>query len=321
MLAVACDGQPPDRIDGAGATFLSDLISAWITEFEATDEDVTINFSATGSGRGVDLFARGAVDFAFSELTPNPGELSTSDYIGVPVAAGALVVAFNLDGITSLRLSRDALAQIFLGRITQWSDSAIKAENPELDLPATPITIIHREDESGSSFVFTSFLSEISPAWREGPGAGSVVSWPVGLGALGSGALVRQIQYVDGAIGYVDLRRAAETEGIGIAILQNKSGAYVAQSQASIAATIAAATELSAESMRDPEGADQSPLTVVSYLYVRRRYEAPEVAEGVGAFAAYVLSEGRLQDDSFGFVAVPARFHSAARDAVSELLQ
>lgn len=315
----ACDPGPQTQLVGAGATFLSPLVDAWIDQFNEDHPKSAFLFSATGSGLGIDLFASDAVDFAFSELPIDAKNMPRDSYFRVPVIAGCLVVTFNLDGIDEINLSRADLVAIFSGEITNWSDPRLRSDNPAIDFPDLPISVVHREDPSGSSYNFSSFLSLISPEWRDSIGAGSTVYWPLGRGALGTNALLKELDHLHGAISYADLGRAESAPSLGIAIIENKSGNFVRQSEASIKTALEVVGPFNPAHLLDPSDPEASPLSLISYMYLHRSYATEAKATAMIAFAEYILSEGQRQAESLEYVPIPESLRLGVMSALAEI--
>src|SRR5271163_3710444 len=215
-------------LQGTGATFPAPLYERWFREYNQMHPDVEINYQALGSGAGIKQFQQGLVDFGASDAAMTDTEIASvkNGVVLLPMTAGSIVLTYNLPGVTELKLSRDAYVGIFLGKITQWNDPAIAKANPGVQLPDTRITVVSRSDGSGTTFVFTSHLSAISPAWKSGPGAGKTVNFPVGVAGKGNPGVTALIKQTPGAIGYVEFGYAKQTK-MPMAELENKSGKFV----------------------------------------------------------------------------------------------
>jgi phosphate transport system substrate-binding protein len=225
-LAVpGCVGEP--ALLGAGATFpqplYSKMFDAYYNQFK-----VKINYQGIGSGAGIEQLSKKTVDFGATDSFMSDEDLAnaTAEILHVPIALGAVSVTYNLPNNPQIRLSRDVLAGIFLGTVVQWNDASIAALNPDVDLPALPITVVHRSDGSGTTAIFTEYLARINPTWVETVGSGKEVSWPVGLGAKGNPGVAGQIKQVPGSIGYVELIYALEN-GMPTAEIENKRGNFI----------------------------------------------------------------------------------------------
>src|ERR671924_797557 len=217
-------------IDGAGATFPFPLIDTWRVEYPTVRPDVSINYQSIGSGGGVKQFTERTVDFGASDA-PLTGEemqaLSSSTPVHIPETIGSVVAAYNLPGIDKgLKLTGPVLADIFAGKITRWDDQRIKELNSDLSLPADNIVVVHRSDGSGTTFIWTSYLSQVSPEWNQTIGAGKSVQWTVGLGAQGNEGVSNTVLSTPNSIGYVELTYALTTD-MDYASLMNRAGNFV----------------------------------------------------------------------------------------------
>jgi phosphate transport system substrate-binding protein len=328
--AAACGGgagsdPATDLVDlhGAGASFPAPLYDKWFKAYVAAHPNVRIDYQSVGSGAGVTQFINKTVDFGASDSAMSDDEISKVDK-GVqllPMTAGAVVLAYNLPDLKApLRLSREAYTGIFLGKIAKWNDAAIAKANPGVTLPAANITVVHRADASGTTFVFTQHLSTISDAWKSGPGTSKQPNWPTGVGAKGTEGVTAQIKQTVGAIGYVEYGYAKQTN-TPAALLENKSGAYVEASTAASQAALGA-TPLP-DNMRlflpDPEGAGSYPIVTYTWLLLYKSYDKPANSAALKEVIKYCLGEGQTVSESLGYVPLPPSVVAAdlkALDAV-----
>jgi phosphate transport system substrate-binding protein len=221
-------GKPVD-LAGAGATFPYPLYSKWISEYGKIHPNIRIDYQSIGSGGGIRQITEGTVDFAGSDafmkddaLAKLPGKL-----LHIPTTLGAVVITYNVPGVASgLKLTSEDVAGIFLGQITKWNDPKIAVNNSGVKLPDMPIGVVHRSDGSGTSAVFTDYLSKVSPAWAEKVGSGTSVSWPTGLGAKGNEGVTGQVKSTPGSVGYVELVYAKQNN-LAYASLKNDKGAFI----------------------------------------------------------------------------------------------
>jgi phosphate transport system substrate-binding protein len=230
-------------INGAGATFPYPLYSKWFSEYAKVDSSVKFNYQSIGSGGGIKQISAQTVDFGASdkflsdeELKAAPGKL-----LHIPTVMGAVVVTYNLPGVaTGLKLNSEDVANIFLGKITMWNDPKIADDNPGVKLPAKPIIVVHRSDGSGTTSIFTDYLSGVNAEWSQKVGKGASVKWPIGLGGKGNEGVAGQIKTTPYSLGYVELAYAFENK-LPYAFLKNKSGVFVEPSIRSTSAAAAAA--------------------------------------------------------------------------------
>jgi phosphate transport system substrate-binding protein len=212
---------------GAGATFPLPLYTKMFDTYNQKT-GVKVNYQGVGSGAGITQLTNKTVDFGATDafMTDDEMKKAGADILHIPVALGAVVLTYNLPGSPKLKLSSNVIADIFLGKITQWNDSKIAADNPGASLPDMNITVVHRSDGSGTTFIFTDYLSKISPEWKSGPGTGKSLNWPTGLGAKGNPGVAGLIKQLPGSFGYVELIYAMQNN-MPVASVKNKSGVYV----------------------------------------------------------------------------------------------
>src|SRR4051812_15305451 len=226
MLTGVAAGQ---NLNGAGATFPYPIYSKWFNEYQKSHQGIQINYQSIGSGGGIRQLTAGTVDFGASDGPMTDQQLADAGrkIHHLPTVIGAVVPAYNVPGVkTELKFSGKVLADIFLGKITTWNDAAIAKLNAGVNLPNTPIVIAHRSDGSGTTYIWTDYLSKVSPDWQGGPGKGTAVKWPVGLGAKGNEGVAGLIRQMEGAIGYVELIYALQNN-ISFGGVQNAAGSFV----------------------------------------------------------------------------------------------
>lgn len=267
-------GEGSVALTGAGATFPYPIYSKWFDTY-GRENPVRITYGSIGSGGGIRQVTEGTVDFGASDAPMNEEELSKAPgMLHIPTVLGAVTVAYNLPDVQQpVRLSGDVLADVFAGRITKWNDPRIGGLNPGVALPARDILVVYRTDGSGTTYVFTDYLSAVSPAWKQQVGTGKSVKWPTGLGAKGNEGVAGQVKQTPGAVGYVELAYARST-GLQTASVQNQAGQFV---QPSVEATSAAAEGLAQQlgpqsdfrvSIVNPAGAAAYPIASWTYLLV-----------------------------------------------------
>ncbi len=327
-------------IDGAGATFPFPLIDTWRVEYPTVRPDVSINYQSIGSGGGIKQFTEKTVDFGATDapLTANETQAAPGA-VHIPETIGSVVAAYNINGVQEkgLRLTGPVLTGIFLGEITRWDDPQIAELNPDLPLPSEDIVVVHRSDGSGTTFVWTSYLSEVSPEWNQAIGAGKSVSWPVGLGAPGNEGVANTIQSTPNSIGYVELAYVLTTE-MDYAFLQNQAGNFVEPSLESTGAAVAAATNNNTQtsnnsttgasnttsaalpagdaswetvSLLDASGADSYPIASFSYLLLYKelsdnpRIDSMEKARALVDFINWAITDGQQFAGELAYVPLP----------------
>jgi phosphate transport system substrate-binding protein len=271
-------------LTGAGATFPNPIYTKWFDAYAKTS-GVRINYQSIGSGGGIRQFTEGTVDFGATDGPMTDEQINTvkGNVLHVPTVLGAVVVTYNLPslGAKSLRFDGPTIAEIFLGRITKWNDSRLAALNPGVPLPAQDIIVVHRSDGSGTSFIFTDFLSKVSDQWKQKVGSATSVEWPIGLGGKGNEGVTQQVKQSEGAIGYVELIYAISNQ-LPVAHVKNSAGDFVEPSLKSVSAAAAGAS-LAADtdfrvSITNASGKEAYPISSFTWLLVPR--DNPDSAEG-----------------------------------------
>jgi phosphate transport system substrate-binding protein len=322
-------------INGAGATFPFPLIDTWRVEYQSVIPSVSINYQSIGSGGGVRQFTERTVDFGASDapLTEEEMQALPSTPVHIPETIGSVVAAYNLPGIDKgLKLTGPVLADIFAGKITRWDDQRIRELNPDLSIPAADIVVVHRSDGSGTTFIWTSYLSQVSPEWNQTIGAGKSVQWTVGLGASGNEGVSNTILSTPNSIGYVELTYALTTD-MDYASLMNREGNFVeptvdstqAAAQAAIIMnntgtagnnTSASAVSLPSGdqswthvSLLDAPGADSYPIASFSYLLLYKELstniDSMEKARALAEFINWAITDGQQFASPLHYVPLP----------------
>ena len=322
-------------LNGAGATFPFPLIDTWRVEYQSVNPSVSINYQSIGSGGGVRQFTERTVDFGASDapLTEEEMQALASTPVHIPVTIGSVVAAYNIPGIDKgLKLTGPVLADIFAGKITRWDDQRIREINPDLSLPAADIVVVHRSDGSGTTFIWTSYLSQVSPEWNQTIGAGKSVQWSAGLGASGNEGVSNTILSTPNSIGYVELTYALTTD-MDYASLMNNAGNFVESTldstqAAAQAAIIMNSTSTSANttsgiavslpsgdqswthvSLLDAPGADSYPIASFSYLLLYKELstniDGMEKAQALAQFINWAITDGQQFASPLHYVPLP----------------
>jgi phosphate transport system substrate-binding protein len=297
------------QLQGAGATFPAPLYQRWIAEYTKANPDVQINYQGVGSGAGIKQFTQNLVSFGASDAAMTDKEIAAvkQGVVLIPATAGSIVLAYNLPGVESLKLSREAYAGIFLGKITKWSDPAIAKTNGGVKLPDTAITVCERSDGSGTTFVFTKHLSAISPEFKDKVGEGTSVTWPTGVAGKGNDGVTALIKQNKGAIGYVEYGYAQHNK-LSFAALQNKAGEFVTATTASGAATLAT-TQFPPNLLRawpsDPDGKECYPIATFTWLLLYQKYDNAQIGEAVKKFVNWGLADGQKFSEELGYIPLP----------------
>lgn len=298
-------------LTGAGATFPYPVYSKWFSTYGAQNP-VRVNYQSIGSGGGIRQITEGTVDFGASDAPMDEEEMSKAPgVLHLPTVLGAVAVAYNLPGVSQpVRLSGEVLADIFLGKIKRWNDPRIAQLNPGVQLPGRDILVVYRTDGSGTTFVFTDYLSAASPTWKQQVGTGKSVRWPTGLGAKGNEGVAGQVRQTEGAIGYVELAYAKQTN-LSTAAVQNAAGEFV---QPSVEATTAAAAGIADKLGPNPDfrisivnagGPGAYPIVSWTYLLVPSQLQDCAKARALSAVIEWSLTQGGEQARQLHYAPLP----------------
>jgi phosphate transport system substrate-binding protein len=311
------------KLQGAGASFPAPLYEKWFKNYGEMHPNVEIDYQSVGSGSGIKSFIDKTVDFGASDAAMTPEEMGRVDpALGVqclPMTAGSIAITYNLPGVRELKLSRQAYSGIFLGTVKQWNDPQIAKDNPGVQLPTTPINVVVRADSSGTTFVFSQHLSAISPDFAKGPGASKMPNWPVGTRSKGNEGVTASVKTTPGSIGYIEYGYA-KSQNMPLAILQNKSGAWVAPSTASGQAALASAQlpENLIAWVPDPEPKDAYPIVTYTWLLVNKRYDKSKLPV-LQDLLRYGVTDGQKDAEPLGYIPLPAPVVEKVKAAVDTL--
>jgi phosphate transport system substrate-binding protein len=315
-------GRGGTNLQGTGASFPAPLYIKWFTDFKAANPKVTVDYQSTGSGHGVKSMIDGTVDFGASDAAMTPEEVGKIDrgVVMLPMTAGEIVLAYNLKGVKDLKLSREAYAGIFLGKITEWNDPAITKHNPKADLPETPISVVTRADSSGTSYAFSKHLSAISKAFAKDVGVSKMPNWPVGTKSKGNEGVTASLDKTPGSIGYVEYGYAKTTK-LPMALLQNKKGAFVGPTTATGQAALATAKlpENLVAWVPDPPAKDAYPIVTFTWLLCYKKYDDEKKAKALKDVILYGLNEGQKSSEELGYLPLPATVVKKVRAAVDQI--
>jgi phosphate transport system substrate-binding protein len=300
-------------LQGAGATFPTPLYSKWFEDYSAKYANVKIDYQSIGSGGGIKGITQQTVDFGASDAAMKDEEIAalpaSTKVLHVPTALGAVVVIFNLQGVTDLNLDADNVAGIFLGKIKKWNDPAIAANNSGATLPDKAILVVHRSDGSGTTNAFTTYLDTVSPEWQTAVGKGKEVKWPTGVGASGNDGVATGVKQTDGAVGYAELQYAVQAN-LASAKIKNADGQYVAGSTDGVtAAAEAAAATFPADFRQAPiingKGATAYPIASYTYLLVYQDQTDADKGKTLVAFMYWALTDGQAEENALGYAPLP----------------
>ncbi len=301
------------KLTGAGATFPFPLYSEWFSTYNKA-KGVQINYQSIGSGAGIKQLTAQTVDFGASDAPVDDAGIAKmpSPIVHIPTAGGAVVLAYNLPGVTAkIKMTGADVANIFLGKITKWNDPALVKDNPGVALPNQTVTIAHRSDGSGTTNIFTNYLASVSPEWKTKPGAGKSVDWPVGLGGKGNDGVAGIVKQTPGAIGYVELAYAKKKEHpLTYALVQNKAGQYVEPSPASVTAAAEASAAALAADVRAPIANASAPgaYPIAGFTYILAYKKQKDAAKGAALkdFLKWAMTDGQKSAEGLLYAPLPA---------------
>ena len=310
-------------VTGAGATFPYPIYSKWFDEFHKRFSDLQINYQSIGSGGGIRQVTEGTVDFGATDGPMTDEQLAAAKIpiLHLPTVLGAVVPTFNLAGIERLRFTPEALAGIFLGKVTKWDDAAIAEANPGVKLPAIALVPMHRSDGSGTTYIFTDYLSKVSPEWQRNVGRGTSVNWPVGLGGKGNEGVAGLVKQTPNAIGYVELIYALQNK-LPYGDVRNRAGQFVLASLESVTAAAAAAENMPDDfrvSITDPPAAAAYPIASFTWLLVPTRIADAEKGAAIKKFLEWMLSDGQSFAAPLNYAPLPLAVVTRERQALSKI--
>jgi len=310
-------------INGAGATFPYPIYSKWFDEFHKKYPDAAINYQSIGSGGGIRQVLEGTVDFGATDGPMSDEQLATAKIpiLHLPTVLGAVVPTFNLPGIERLRFTPEALAAIFLGKVTKWDDPAIAEANPGVKLPAQALVPVHRSDGSGTTYIFTDYLSKVSPEWQKTVGRNTSVNWPVGLGGKGNEGVAGLVKQTPNSIGYVELIYALQNK-LPYGDVRNRAGQFVQASLESVTAAAAGAESIPDDfrvSITDAPAAAAYPIASFTWLLVPTRIADADKGAALKKFLEWMLSEGQALAPPLNYAPLPPTMVTRERQALSKI--
>ncbi len=313
ITAVSTPGAAQTKITGAGSTFSTILYTDWMQTYNKAHADVQLNYQSIGSGGGIRQFSDKTVDFGASDapMTDSAMAAIQGNVLHIPTEMGGVPPTYNIPGVTAqLKFSGPVLAGIFLGTITKWNDARIAADNPGVKLPDQDIVVVHRSDGSGTSFIFTDYLSKVSPDWASKVGKGTAVNWPVGLGAKGSEGVSATVQQTPGAVGYVELGYALANH-LPVGAVKNKAGKFITASAATVTAAAAGAmkdmgpTTDFRVSITNADGPEAYPISSFTWMLVHKNYDDADKAKAIVAYTWWALTAGQVRAEPLGYAPLP----------------
>src|SRR5436190_18029463 len=308
--------------NGAGATFPYPIYSKWFDAYTKVAPSVRFNYQSIGSGGGQKQILAQTVDFGASDgpmsdenLAKAPGKL-----LHIPTVAGAVVLTYNLPGDLQLRLDGQTIADIFLGKITKWNDKRFLALNPGAKLPDSDLVVVHRSDGSGTSYIFTDFLSSVSPVWEKQVGRNTSVKWPAGLGAKGNEGVAGQIKQLPGTLGYVELAYARQNK-LPFADMKNASGAFIAPSLESVTEALASAKipEDFRFSMVNPPGEKAYPISGATWLLVYEQQKDAAKGKKLVEFLNWAATQGEAMAAALDYAPLPENVQKRVLERIKSI--
>ncbi len=315
------------KLTGAGATFPNVIYQNWMLTYNQANPGVQLNYQSIGSGGGIRQFSDKTVDFGGSDAPMSDSAIAAiqGNVLHIPTVLGAVVITYNIPGVTQqLKFTPALIADIFLGKLTKWNDARITALNPGLGIPSMDILVVHRSDGSGTSYIFTDYLSKVSPDWQGKVGKGTSVNWPVGLGGRGNEGVAATVNQTPGAIGYVELAYARSNH-LPYGQLQNKSGNFInptlEATTAALAASMAAmgpSTDFRV-SITDPAAPDAYPIASMTYLLLRKEYDDPAKAGALVKYVWWAETDGQAKAAPLGYAPLPAALRPWIADRLASI--
>jgi phosphate transport system substrate-binding protein len=323
-LALALPAVGQTTLNGAGATFPYPMYSKWFSEYHKLHSDIEINYQPIGSGGGIRQVLAQTVDFGASDGPMSDAQLAESKVkvLHIPTVLGAVVPAYNVPGVSAeLHFSPKVIADICLGKITSWNDKSIMADNPGVTLPNQNIVVVHRSDGSGTNYIFTDFLSKVSPDWKSTVGAGTSVKWPVGLGAKGNEGIAGMVRQMEGAFGYVELIYAVQNK-IPFGLVKNAAGSWVKASLEGATDAAASVTSMPADfrvSITNAPGKDAYPISSFTWLLIP--VQSKDAAKGkiLSDFLAWMLDNGEKMTTSLDYAPLPDSVAAKVRETIKQI--
>ncbi|HEY3617152.1 MAG TPA: phosphate ABC transporter substrate-binding protein PstS [Candidatus Sulfotelmatobacter sp.] len=322
LLALPAFGQT--TLTGAGATFPYPIYSRWFSEYHKLHPDVEINYQSIGSGGGIRQVTAGTVDFGASDMPMTDKQLkeAKTKILNIPTVLGADVPAYNVPGVSGdLKFTPEALAGIFLGRISKWNDKALTSVNPGVNLPDKEIVVVHRSDGSGTTFIFTDYLSKVSSEWKGQVGADTSVKWPIGIGQKGNEGVAGSIRQLSGAIGYVELIYAVQNN-IPYGTVRNSAGAFIKPSLESVTAAAASVPKMPDDfrvSITNPPGKDAYPISSFTWLLIPAQSKDAAKGKILADFLNWMVTDGQKLTASLSYAPLPESVVAKVKEAIKQV--
>jgi len=326
FVALPAAGQT--TLNGAGATFPNPIYSKWFSEYHKLHPNIEVNYQSIGSGGGIRQVTEGTVDFGASDMPMTDGQLAEAqtklktNVLNIPTVLGAVVPAYNIPGVSGeVKFTPDALAGIFLGKITKWNDKAIASVNAGVNLPDKDIIVVHRSDGSGTTFIWTDYLTKVSAEWKSEVGSNTSVKWPVGLGGKGNEGVAGLIRQMQGGIGYVELIYALQNN-IPYGSVRNAAGTFLKASLEGVTAAAASAARMPADfrvSITDAPGKDAYPISSFTWLLIPQQSKDAAKGKILADFLNWMATDGQKMTSALSYAPLPESVVQKEKEAIKQV--
>jgi phosphate transport system substrate-binding protein len=325
FLALTATAAVAQNINGAGATFPNPIYSRWFSEYSQLHPEVKINYQPIGSGGGIRQVSEGTVDFGATDGPMNDQQIAESKVktVHLPTVLGAVVPVYNLSGVNKeLNFSGEVIADIYLGKITKWNDPRIAKENPGVNLPGNSILPVYRSDGSGTTYIFTDYLSKVSPEWQSQVGKSTSVKWPTGIGQKGNEGVAGMVRQSPNSFGYVELIYAV-TNKMQYGTVRNAAGKFVKASTEGVTAAAAAAVKTMPADYRvsitNAAGADSYPISSFTWLLIPTHFADPAKGKAMQGFLEWMLAKGEGEAAAMTYAPLPKQVQDKERATIRQI--
>jgi len=326
LVVAVCLGSASAQtnLTGAGATFPNPIYQKWFSEYHNQHKEIAINYQSVGSGAGINQVQKGTVDFGASDGPMSDEQIADTKFkvFHIPTVLGAVVLTYNIPGVnTELKFTPDVVADIFLGKIKKWSDPRLAKANPGVKFPDTDLIVVHRTDGSGTTYIFTDYLSKVSPDWANGPKKGTSINWPVGLGGKGSEGVSGLVKETEGSIGYVELIYAL-SNNMSFGSVQNAAGIFVKPSLESTTAAAAAVKTMPEDfrvSITNPPGKEPYPICSFTWLLVPAEWSDAGKEKAFVDFLNWMVDKGQGMTADLKYAPLPKNVALKVKARIKEI--